>query len=205
MASDSSKRNFTLITAGDSNMTSVGPAAFTPTNSSVIDNLSIYDGAIYAAADPLLGHTLSPLGNGGIAAQLADKFVPAFDRVICAPCAVGGSTTAMWAAGGVLYNRLAVTIKRLAARGITPLNCTFALIYQIGANEHGVTSAAFQANVAQTVAKAKDAGFNGRIFIPIYSIISNAADATRVVALATDAHGQTALAGDRNDTRFWRI
>jgi hypothetical protein len=176
---DTSKKNLILITAGDSNMASVGPAAYTITNSTVVDNLNMYDGAIYAASEPLLSSTyFTSFGPGGITARVADAFIPTFDRVICCPCAVGGSTTAMWAAGGVLYGRLAVVIKRLAARGITPAttNCTFALIYQIGANDTGAgtSQATFQANALQTIAKATDAGFSGRIFIPQYSRLAGA-------------------------------
>jgi hypothetical protein len=171
---DTSKKNLILITAGDSNMASVGPSAYTVTNSTVVDNLNIYDGAIYAAADPLLGAMyFTGFGPGGITARVADAFIPTFDRVICCPCSVGGSTAAMWAAGGILYNRLPVVMKRLAARGITPAttNCTFGLIYQIGANDTGAgtSQASFQASVVQTIAKAKDAGFSGRIWIPQYS------------------------------------
>lgn len=192
---NTAQKNLILITAGDSNMASVGPSGFTPTNASVVDNFNIYDGANYAAVDPLLGQTLSSLGNGGIAARVADQIVTAasFPRVIVVPCAVGGSTSAMWAAGGVLYGRLNVVMARLAARGITPAttNVTFALVYQIGANEHGIAQATFQANVAQTIAKAKDAGFSGRVFIPKYSIAANAADATIVAA-------QTALVDNVN-------
>lgn len=180
---NTSQKNMILITAGDSNMASVGPSAFTPVNASSVDNLNIYDGANYAAADPLLGSTYgSSLGVGGISARIADAFVTAttFPRVIVVPCAVGGSTTTMWSAGGPLYSRLAVAMARLAARGITPqtTNVTFALIYQIGANEHGIAQASYQANVAQTIAKVKDAGFSGRVFIPLYSRLSGSTDAT---------------------------
>lgn len=187
---DTTKKNLLLITAGDSNMASVGPAAYTVTNSTVVDNLNMYDGAIYAAAEPLLGSTyFTAFGPGGISARVADAFISTFDRVICCPCAVGGSTAAMWAAGGVLYNRIPVIMRRLSARGITPAttNCTFALIYQIGANDTGAgtSQAAFQASVGQTIAKARDAGFSGRIFIPQYSRLSGStSSAVRAAQLA---------------------
>jgi lysophospholipase L1-like esterase len=185
---NTSQKNLILITAGDSNMASVGPSGFTPTNASVVDNFNIYDGANYAAIDPLLGQTLSPLGNGGIAARVADAVVTraTFPRVIVVPCAVGGSTTTMWAAGGVLYSRLNVVMARLAGRGITPstTNVTFALVYQIGANEHGIAQATFQANVAQTIAKVKDAGFVGRVFIPQYTRNSGTDATIRAAQLA---------------------
>lgn len=185
---DTAKKNLILITAGDSNMTSVAPSAYTATNATVIDNLNMYDGAIYAASEPLLSACYyTAFGPGGLTLRIADTFVPVFDRVICCPCAVGGSTSTMWAAGGILYSRIGVVVKRLAARGITTqtLNCTFVLIYQIGANDHGITQAQFIANVRQTVAKAKDDGFSGKIFIPQYSRLNNATDATIRAAQTT--------------------
>ncbi len=201
---NTAQKNLILITAGDSNMASAGPSAFTPVNATVVDNFNIYDGANYAAVDPLLGQTGSSLGSGGIAGRLADKFVTAgtFPRVIIVPCAVGGSTTTMWAAGGVLYNRLNVAVARLAARGITPAttNVTFAIVYQIGANEHGIAQATFQANVAQTIAKAQDGGFSGRVFIPSYSMISNVTDATIVAAQAALVDGVDYFAGGDIDS-----
>jgi len=197
---DTTKKNLILITSGDSNMASVGPSAYTVVNTTVNDNLNIYDGAMYGAADPLLSSTYFPsFGTGGITAQVADKFITAttFDRVICVPCSVGGSTTTMWAAGGVLYNRLAVVMRRLAARDITPAttNCTFAIINQIGANEHGVLQATYQANVAQTINKAKDAGFVGRVFISQYSRLSGSTDATIRAAQAALVDGVTYFDG----------
>jgi hypothetical protein len=180
---DTTKNNLILITAGDSNMASVGPSAYTVTNSTVVDNLNMYDGAIYAATEPLLSSTyFTAFGPGGITARVADAFIPTFDRVICCPCSVGGSTTTMWAAGGVLYDRIPVVMRRLAARGITPdtTNCTFGMIYQIGANDNGAgtSQAAFEANVAQTVARAVDAGFSGKIWIPQYSRLAGSTSAT---------------------------
>jgi hypothetical protein len=73
-------------------------------------------------------------------------------------------------------------MRRLAARGITPetTNCTFGMIYQIGANDNGAgtSQADFEANVAQTVARAVDAGFSGRVWIPQYSRLAGSTSAT---------------------------
>ncbi|MET4210534.1 sialate O-acetylesterase [Bradyrhizobium sp. LA2.1] len=182
---DTSKKNLILITAGDSNMASVGPSAYSVVNTSTNDNLNVYNGAIYGSSDPMLSATYFPAyGSGGISAQVADKFITAgtFDRVIVVPLAVGGSTAAMWAAGGALYNRIPVAMARLAARGITPstTNCTFALLFQIGANDTGAgtSQASFQASITQSIARALGAGFSGRIFIPQYSRLSGGTSAT---------------------------
>lgn len=201
---NTAQANLILITAGDSNMASVGPSAFTPTNSSVVDEINMYNGVIYAAVDPLLGPTISSLGPGGLSARVADQIISAgsFARVIIAPCAVGGSTTTMWAAGGPLYTRVPVLMARLAALGITPStpNVTFAMVYQIGANEHGIAQATFQANYTQMVVKAQNAGFVGRVFVPEYSILANVADTTIEAAEAALVDNVTYFFGGNIDS-----
>lgn len=180
-------RTLILITAGDSNMAAVGPTPFTPINTNSVDNLNIYDGAVYNGADPMLGHSLSLTinnnqpGYGSIPPRLADKIMNGnlYDRVICVPLAIGGSYTAAWATGGTLFAKIPVALRRLAARGITPStpNCTFCIVYQIGANEHGISVNDYQANVNSTINKAKAEGFVGKVFIPKYSLLNGVVDA----------------------------
>lgn len=175
-----SVRNLILFTTGDSNMAGVAPSGTVLVNSTVIDNFNIYDGVIYKAADPLLGCNFSGLGIGGISGKVADKIISGgrFDRVIIVPIAIGGTTTNIWAAGGVLYTKLSTAVDKLARMGITPsTNVTFTLINQIGANEPGQTPTAYASNVRSMVIKAQSLGFSGKVFIPIYSMLLGVTDA----------------------------
>lgn len=75
-------------------------AAYTPTNSTKVQNLSIGNkGAVFLAKDPLLGGDLN-LSNYG--PRVADKLINAgtYARVIQVPIAIGGSFCADWQPGG---------------------------------------------------------------------------------------------------------
>lgn len=186
------ERTLVLITSGQSNMASVGPSSYVPTNASKVDNLSIYDGAIYATADPLIGQTYAPdYGVGSIPPRIADKLITGvkFDRVILVPVASGGSSIAMWAPGGPLYMRHCVAMHRLAARGIVPgmPGVTFALVWGQGESDAGTAQATYQTRFGQIVTKLKNcpnlaSQFNGRIFITKQTMLSNVVNATTQAA-----------------------
>lgn len=176
------QKTLVLITLGASNGSSVGPSAFTPTNASAIDNMNVYDGALYQALDPLLGQTQTPLGPGSIGLRLADLLITngSFNRVILVPVAVRGATIAMYATGGLLFNRGCVAVRRMAGRGITPATTgvTFGVIFYVGENDTGVLSADYQAAMQQQVAYMQSCGFSGRVFIPTETMLAGVTNAT---------------------------
>jgi hypothetical protein len=134
--------NLILIIAGQSNAESESPTPYTPTNGSAIDNFNIYDGAVYAWADPPLGCCVNSTGSGHIGARIADKFITAgtFARVIVAPIAIGGSLVAMWDTG-ILGSRIGVLFNRLKARGfVSQANVTTAFLWRQGESDNGVTT-----------------------------------------------------------------
>lgn len=163
-------RTLVLITAGQSQWTTITPSAFTPTNASAVDNFNIYDGANYNCSGPLLGAQYSPGRDGNISARVADLLVTnnKFDRVIVVPVAIGASSIAQWDTG-TLAARIPVAIKRLAARNITPATTgvTFALIWGQGESDafNGTSQAAWEASFANIKSAAVAAGFSGRIFV----------------------------------------
>ena len=145
---DPTKKTLILIGAGQSNATSVSPTLYTPTNSSVVDNFNIFDGAIYNVAGPLLGCSWNPnaatngsgLGPGNVLVRIADTLVTngKFDRVIICSIATGSTMMADWGtaagAGLPMFTRGPVLMARLASKGITPSTpgATFAEIMMIG-------------------------------------------------------------------------
>src|SRR5262245_16246844 len=106
---------------------------------------------MYAAADPLLGTGMAFPGGGfspgGVSLRLADLLVSnsKFDRVIIVPVAIGGTSVAMWATGGVLSNCITAAMARLASRGIVPgmTNVTFAFVWGQGESDGGTSQAAY--------------------------------------------------------------
>lgn len=197
-------RNLILLNYGCSNGAGVAPGVYTPVNGSVLDNFNIYDGAMYAAQNPLLSCNTSPLGSGNVLTVLGDTLVGngRFDRVILVPCCIGGTATFHWASGGVHYNRINVAMLRLKERGITPTTpgCTFAIVHYCGENEHGITQAQYIANVQQNTAKIKDVGFSGRIFVNLQTMLGNVFDATIRSAQAALVDNVTYFSGGDIDS-----
>ena len=146
-----------LLTLGQSNISNTIDGRFEP-GPNVI-NFSLYDGKCYLAHDPLLGATNS---GGNVATRLASKLVNsgAYQVVIVAPIAVGGTFVENWSVGGFLNRRIVVSIKRLHDAGLEP---THVLWHQGEANAktpaHEYRAAFF--SVFSTIRR------NG-VFAPIY-------------------------------------
>jgi len=194
-------RNLVLITAGQSNWESTNPTLYTPTNSSVIDNFNIYDGAAYSIAGPLLGCSSSPLGPGNLGARVADLLVTngKFDRVILVSIAIGSTSVADWGTGR-LQDRVGVAMRRLAARGITPATTgvTFALIWGQGENDTqaGTSQASYTSSLNSFIANAQAAGMSGRIFVTLESWNAGTTSANVRAAQAAVVTGNVFQGGD---------
>jgi len=82
-------------------------------------NFSLFNGKCYIAREPLIGPTNY---GGNFLTRLASKLVDrgAYQVVILAPIAVGGTKVQDWAVGGFLNRRLVVMIKRLHDAGLNP-------------------------------------------------------------------------------------
>lgn len=199
-------RNLVLLTAGQSNMASVGPSAYTPTNGSVLDNLNVYNGLNYAATDPLLGSSYhNQLGSGGISLRVADLLVTngKFDRVFIVPIAIGGTSISQWRSGGVLYGNVSAAMARLNAAGLIPgtTGLTFAFVWGQGEGDHGMAQATHQAGLGEVLSALTATGFNGRSFINKQTWNAGVTDANVRAAQAAVVNGTTIFAGADADTR----
>lgn len=202
---DPSKKTLVLLTDGQSLGANVTPTAFVPTNSTVVDQLNLYDGAIYSIAGPLLGTTLNTTigspGYGNIFVRVADTLVTngKFDRVIIACANIGSTTAAMHATGGIHANRFSVAMARLAARGIVPgaTGVTFAAVFDIGEDDLslGTSQASMTASLNSVISNLQATGFNGRIFIPLESGLSQTSNNVRS-AQAAVVTGNVKAGGD---------
>lgn len=89
-----------------------------------VANFNFENGLCYHARDPLLGAS----GSGGsVWPILADSLIEAglFDNVIIAPIAVGASTVAQWAPGGLLHSRLVSAMAAMRNAGLAPTHVVY--------------------------------------------------------------------------------
>lgn len=201
---DGGIRNCILLIAGQSNVGNNFPTSFTPTNSTKVDNLNIYDGAVYSSADPLLGtaRDSGSLGRGNFAGRLADKLINAnkFDRVILVPIGIGGTLVSDWETG-IGKDRFRVAVNRLAARSITP---TAVLWGQGEQDTAGATSqAAYTASLNNVITNARAAGLGSSVpwFIAqqSWNVGATSANVTNAQAAVVN-HGSSIWAGPNADS-----
>jgi hypothetical protein len=201
-APDPTKKTLVLIVAGQSNWTTVVPTFYTATNTANIDNMNIFDGALYSITGPLLGSSQYTVNNGNISVRVADTLITngKFDRVILVPIAVGSSTIADWTTGG-LSNRPTVAMKRLAARGITPgmTGVTFAFLWGQGEGDAATTQANYAAGLTSLISATNAAGFSGRYFICKETWSAGAAASAVQAAQVAAVNGTTVFSGGNLD------
>lgn len=208
-AIDSAKKTLVLIGCGQSNGANVNPTLYTPTNSTVVDQMSIYDGAVRNVAGPLIGCTQgdSPLGPGNVQVRIADALVTNgnFDRVILAPTNIGSTFMADWGdATGVHYTRGPVMMRRLAAAGIAPgmTGVTFACLLMIGESDctAGTSQASFQASLEGFLASMTANGFDGRFFVTQESYTGGTTSSAVTAAQAAVVDSTTIFSGGALDS-----
>ncbi len=167
-------KTLVYIAAGQSNRTNNVPTTYIPSNATVIDNLNIYDGALYNIQGALLGSAWYPntsTGVGNVLPRVADLFINSgmFNRVILVPIALPSTPAAAWSSG-VLSNRVAVAMARLAARGITPstTGVTFTFDWGLGETDGalGTTAPNFTSQTNAVFTAAIAAGYSGPFFVP---------------------------------------
>lgn len=173
-------KTLVLIVAGQSNAANIVPTRIAPTNVSVIDQMNIYDGALYSVRGDLLGCSNDDT-HGNMNVQLADKFISngIFNRVIIADIAISTTTIAQWSTG-TLSTRIPVIMRRLAAAGITPstTGATFAFLWEQGESDSGTAQATYQSAFGTIKSNLLAAGFSGRIFIAEQTMLNGVTNAT---------------------------
>jgi hypothetical protein len=203
---NTSVANLILIVAGQSNIDNMNYAtAYTVSNPSALDNLNIYDGAIYKAVTPLVGTSATGSGQANYAHAgliVADALVTAgkFARVILVPVAIGSSSVADWGGGtanagdfaaGTFVSRIPVALARMTQRGITcgSTNVTCAVIWGQGEGDtfYSTSQANYVASFNNMVTNAANAGFVGRWFVAKQTYYNSATDATIQAAQTANA------------------
>lgn len=204
-------RNLVLILSGQSNCSDVVPSAYSPTNPTKLDQLNIYDGAIYTAADPLLGTSyprsagVAVNGPGNAYLRLADTFITngKFDRVVLVPTCLGSTAVADWAPGGDFDDVFTLAMRRIAARGITSgVNITIAAIWAQGETDtlRGTGQTPYTDSLNAFITASRTAGFTGIWFVNSESRNVGSTSAAVVAAQAAVVnHGASVWAGANAD------
>lgn len=192
------QKTIALLGAGQSQLGNSIDGTYSIVNSGKVDNLNIFDGGTYVAADPLTG--CSGLTGGNLLTRVADKLITGgyCDRVIVAACAVGGTSINAWVSGGVLHEALLVALRRLAAVGLQP----DALLWQLGETDgaNGMSQATFQANMNSLISQVQNQGFNPKWFVARSTWNNGVTSAPIRAAQAAVVNNTTVFAGPDTDT-----
>jgi len=193
---NSSQKTLALLVAGQSNWTNVTPTLYTPTNSSVIRQLNIYDGATYTISSNVLGcsYYQGTFGPGNPSVRVADLLVTngSFSNVIICNYAVGSTKISQWDVSGPLYDYGHVAMQRFANLGLTPSTpgVTFGFLWGQGESDNipgGTSQSAYATSLSNVITKMNNSGFVGRFFICeetwISSTVSSAVEAAQIAAV----------------------
>jgi Carbohydrate esterase, sialic acid-specific acetylesterase len=157
------EKTLTFIAAGQSNIANNCQHHYAPRNAAKVQNLNPFEHrGLYRMADPMLGAT-GKLGSW--LGRLGDKLINVgiCGRVIFCPIAVGGTTIAQWAPGGVLHHRLRVALLRCRDAGL-PVS---GILWHQGENDNRLQTerASYQTHLSALVKSLRAMQFFGPWFI----------------------------------------
>ncbi len=184
IVSDRANTKIIIVDGQSEHATSNGTATYA-TVSSQAQNFSLYDGAIYAGSDPVLGCTSS----GGPSSQImriADRIIARgkASRVIMAPIAMGGTSWTQYdpAAANSLFTRVQSAILRLAARGLSP----DAIIVGRGARDNalGTSAAVITAAIQAWATGVRNLGCTAPIYLSKYTMNGGSVSSTVQTGIA---------------------
>lgn len=157
-----------LLTLGQSNAANECELAFQP--GAGVYNFNFFDSKCYVARDPLLGAT----GTGGsVWSRLGDKLVRsgAYERVLIAPIAVGGSRVQAWAPEGLHFSRLVAVQKALASQGLKP---THVLWHQGESDARWTTKEEYVDRFTRMLDGLRGLGIDAPVYVATASVCGHA-------------------------------
>ena len=165
-------RTGVIVTLGQSNISCHASGTYVAAHPDRINQLSIYDGVVYRAANPLIGCTAGPVGfQNGPQIAIADGLIArgVYDHVLLVPLANHVSTMERWN-GPVGRRRLLVALRRLAAIGQSP---SMFLLHN-GEADHfiGTSAATYASNCQELVSYLRELGAGAPFFVALESIQS---------------------------------
>jgi hypothetical protein len=194
----------TILIGGQSNMASGGTVAYT-TVSANAQNLNIYDGGIYAGAEPVLGCSYAPnAGPSSLCMRLMDRIISQgkATRAIGVPFAMGGTIYSEWVPGASanLFSRISTAILRCRARGLQPDK----IIWGEGETDAGAgtSAASITASINAIVDGIRAMGCVAPFYIGYYTYAGGATNATvrSGITNSVDVTGRKIMLGFDCDT-----
>lgn len=147
---------------GQSTTGNWGDTIYTTANPTKALALSIYDGGLYPATDPIIG---ANGGGGSWSGSLADKLIAAgkYQSVIICNIGVGTTSVANWDTNGALRARIRVAKERIAGLGLTVTG----VLWQQGELDaaNATTQAAYQASLNSVITYVRAIGIAAPFFV----------------------------------------
>lgn len=201
-----SQPTLVLLVVSQSISASSTPTAYTPVNA-LAQQLSIIDGNVYRAIDPILGTTGQPPSGttygGSVLSRLADQIITdgKFSRVVIVPAVIGGTSVKDWSPDGPWSGRLRVALLRIRSMGWSgDANVTFRVLYDQGQQDVvlGTSQSAWQASFAKIVGTINGFGLGTpKICVAQDTMVSNVTNSTiRAAQSAVVDNVQVFSAGD---------
>lgn len=171
---DPLERTLVIITLGQSNAANHNSGSYSP--DAAVNNISIENGGIYVAVEPLLGCT-GPLNRYGtttvytsssnFATRLADKLIDGdyCDRPILVPIAVADASIGDWAPGGPCNHRIGVAVARLAALGYSDLDTIILQCQGEKDNNLGTSAGDYETRCLAAIETFRDLGVDAPYFV----------------------------------------
>ncbi|NSY99701.1 sialate O-acetylesterase [Agrobacterium tumefaciens] len=174
-----------------------GDAAYVPTNSAKCDQLSIDDGGIYAAKEPMLGGETAG-GGRSIFIRAADKLISAGyrQRIILINVGIGGTSSAQW--NNDLWPRIVIANERAKAKGIS----VSGVLWQQGETDNAlvVSQATYVSNMAGMIGKVRSKGLTAPWILAKSTKWMNVDYPPVRAAIDQIANGTDIFVGPDNDT-----
>ena len=177
----------------------MSPSASVLSHGANIHNLNLYDGGLYAGADPLLGcQNIPTRGPGNIFTRMADKLITdgKYTDVVLVSVGIGGSPVNAWATDPTLNRRATVGAGRAAAIGLK----VSAFLWMQGEADTATSQASYATDLATVISMPRIAGLNAPWLIGKCTYALGAVAPAVQAAQAGIVNGIDIFAGANTDT-----
>lgn len=162
------ERTIVLLTLGQSLISNHVQGSYVCTRK--VHNLSLTDGKVYKATQPLLGCSLTATTGrpSNYAMHLSDLLISSglADRVIIAPIAIGGTSIADWAYGGAANHRLRLACNMIRSHGY---ESNAIILWDQGQSDHGTSAYVYAGRLKEIIASIRAENILAPFFISLSS------------------------------------
>lgn len=169
-----------IVTLGQSNIASTALGTYT-TVSPNAKMLNVYDGGVYACANPVLGASIpiAGLGSNSANCQIADGLISSgvFPGVLIVALAIDGTSAANWN-GPQLSGKISAAWNRIISLGLRPTYILWHQGEQDVALNLNTPGPAYTASVQSVAMQWRNLGYTGNFIVALETLVSGVTDAT---------------------------